>query len=52
MGRVPDEAMLGSIAGKVSRSSVGRWRKQLDEAALARAMPHMQKTLERHGYAP
>ena len=52
MGRVPDEALLGSIAGKVSRSSVGRWRKQLDEAALARAMPHMQKTLERHGYAP
>jgi hypothetical protein len=52
MGRATDESMLGSIAGKVSRSSVGRWRMQLNGAALARAMPHMQKSLERHGYAP
>lgn len=52
MGLSPDESMLRSIAKGVSRSSVGRWRQQLDAAVLAQAIPHMQETLRRHGYAP
>lgn len=52
MGSVPDEALLGRIASKVSRSSAGRWRTLLNETALLRAMPYMERTLKRHGYEP